>query len=151
MADDTADTAAPQDEDNEDYQIFQAIEDSKAQLLDNEMRRQRDRTIAVRKMQSTQQDGATQKDAEQQGGTKEKRPKPATVAPKGIPSSMVVSQAHPEEGVHSSLLRASERAAWSVSHASLSMTCFPDATFHVVYIASTAAIMSRMPYIKAGP
>lgn len=84
-----------QDED-EDLAIFQAIESSRNQIHEGEMRMQRENVVAHRGMQAHHQQAWQQQQPHKDA---QKPSKPAVYAPKGIPTSMIVTQPQPEEGV----------------------------------------------------
>jgi hypothetical protein len=105
MADEQPRDANDAPDDDDTLAIFQAIESSKIQIHENEMRKQRERTIAGRAQQTAprQTRQLQQRDTDsgwQQNKEAKQSLKPALVAPKGIPSSMIVSQAKPQEGVY---------------------------------------------------
>lgn len=103
MSDDERQRA--QDED-EERKIFQAIEASRTQVHENELREQRDSVIVRRGQQQQQaprQSRHQQQQQQQQQHLRQAHPdakggKATVYAPKGIPSSMIVAQADPDEG-----------------------------------------------------
>jgi hypothetical protein len=88
-----------QDED-EERRIHQSIEDSKNQNYENEQREERQKVIARRSIKQQQLVRGNQSEQQQrQAHPDAKASKPSAIAPKGIPSSMIVSQPDFEEGV----------------------------------------------------
>ena len=101
MSDDERQKALDEDEERK---IFQAIEASRTQVHENELREQRDSVIVRRgQQQQAPRQPRHQSQQQQQQHLRQAHPdakggKATVYAPKGIPSSMIVAQADPDEG-----------------------------------------------------
>lgn len=97
MAD--AERAHDAEEEDEELKIFQAMESSRNQVHESRMKLQRESTIAYRAMMTSQPKQTPQQQESEKHRHKDAvASKPVAFAPKGIPTSMVVTQAQPEEG-----------------------------------------------------
>lgn len=108
------------EEQEEELAIFKAIESTREQIHENQQRKAREHTIAYRQFEQQHQQHA-KAEGDEQAGEKpapEKKPKPSAYMPRGIPMSMVVAQAQPEEGVRLRACSAAHRTRADLEHSS---------------------------------